>query len=391
MFMKSILKFTSLFVMLGALVFVSCKKEEPTPAGDPIASFAIDESFDNEGNYLRVKFLDGSTNAASWEWDFGDPTSSENSSTERDPIHTFSGDGSYTVTLTVKNADGVAADPTTLVVNLADPDIFLRAIAGDESKTWKLFREGISLQWGSAPETNNIWQGLQNDGTRPCLYTQTFTFNRDMQFIFDDNNVFWGEYTPWLGTAVHETCFVPDATTMQAADGTDLQLWGSGTHAFSVAGDTETSGVITLEGIGAWMGFTNVAGNDVYLASPADGSTRDLNVTITQGDGYELMTIIYTNSEDVWTCKYVHYTTGTEPPLKETPDACAALEVFSPTIISHSFASNEAAEWNNLQPFAESASRLLRAFAGRCPDSANPRLRRWARPTSQCRRQAEQR
>jgi RHS repeat-associated protein len=49
---------------------------------------------------VDAQFLDRSTNASSYAWDFGDG----GTSTERDPQHTFTTQGVYTVTLTVDNA-----------------------------------------------------------------------------------------------------------------------------------------------------------------------------------------------------------------------------------------------------------------------------------------------
>lgn len=52
---------------------------------------------------LEVQFKDTSTNGpTSWSWDFGDG----NNSAERNPVHTYSLVGNYTVSLTVKNENG---------------------------------------------------------------------------------------------------------------------------------------------------------------------------------------------------------------------------------------------------------------------------------------------
>ncbi|AKB82590.1 Chitin binding protein [Methanosarcina barkeri 3] len=51
---------------------------------------------------LSVKFVDISKNATEWKWDFGDGTTS----TQQSPVHKYSKAGTYTVNLTVKNAEG---------------------------------------------------------------------------------------------------------------------------------------------------------------------------------------------------------------------------------------------------------------------------------------------
>jgi hypothetical protein len=53
---------------------------------------------------LSVAFQDTSTGGpTAWTWDFGDGTPN---STQRNPVHTYSGPGSYLVTLTVRNSSG---------------------------------------------------------------------------------------------------------------------------------------------------------------------------------------------------------------------------------------------------------------------------------------------
>lgn len=83
-----------LLVMLVGLVPVVC-------ANAPVASFTA--NLTTGENPFAVQFVDTSTNSpAQWFWSFGDGTSSS----ESDPVHTYTIDGDYTVTLTVTNADG---------------------------------------------------------------------------------------------------------------------------------------------------------------------------------------------------------------------------------------------------------------------------------------------
>ncbi len=63
---------------------------------------------------LTVHFYDQSIgDITSWQWDFGDPDSgAENTSTEQNPVHTYTKPGQYTVTLTVTEPSG-ASDTET--------------------------------------------------------------------------------------------------------------------------------------------------------------------------------------------------------------------------------------------------------------------------------------
>ncbi len=60
-----------------------------------------------------MQFNDSSENVDSFNWDFGDGTYS----TEKDPIHTYSTAGIYTVNLTVSNENGAASKLATINVS----------------------------------------------------------------------------------------------------------------------------------------------------------------------------------------------------------------------------------------------------------------------------------
>jgi PKD repeat protein len=72
----------------------------------PVANFYSYEVNPEEGSDT-VQFADNSLFATSWLWDFGDPASgADNSSTEQSPVHVFTSNGSYSVTLWVSNTYG---------------------------------------------------------------------------------------------------------------------------------------------------------------------------------------------------------------------------------------------------------------------------------------------
>ena len=73
----------------------------PPPNQEPTAAFTsscpdFTCSFDSSGS------SDPDGTIVSWSWDFGDPASPDNTSTEQNPAHLFTAAGGpYTVTLTV--------------------------------------------------------------------------------------------------------------------------------------------------------------------------------------------------------------------------------------------------------------------------------------------------
>ncbi|WP_052712624.1 PKD domain-containing protein [Methanosarcina barkeri] len=78
----------------------------------PVASFTADPT---EGSApLTVQFTDTSTNSPTqWNWDFGDG----NTSTEQNPVHVFSDEGMYSVTLVAINGDG-SSDPRSMDIKV---------------------------------------------------------------------------------------------------------------------------------------------------------------------------------------------------------------------------------------------------------------------------------
>ena len=85
-----------------------------TPLSSPIANFTTSPSSGSAP--LTVQFNDTSANnPTNWTWNFGDG----NSSTERNPVHTYSLARVYTVNLTVTNAYG--NDTKTDVINVTSP------------------------------------------------------------------------------------------------------------------------------------------------------------------------------------------------------------------------------------------------------------------------------
>ena len=88
--MKNYFKFITP-VLAGMLIMAGCKKVDP-----PTADFIYDI------DVLTVTFDNLSSGADSYEWDFGDG----NTSTEENPVHTYTDGGDYTVSLKATNEGG---------------------------------------------------------------------------------------------------------------------------------------------------------------------------------------------------------------------------------------------------------------------------------------------
>ncbi len=313
---------------LGALVslftFSGCDDEEEEVVEDPIASFQYEIS---EENPLEVTFTNYSQNATTYAWDFGDGESS----TEESPIHEYAESGTYTVKLTVTNTAGAVHDVSKDITLSENAELLL---TGETSKDWRLIREGTAMGIGASSDNYTEWWSLENDGNRPCVFKQTWTFNADGTMDFDDGGMMWGEGHVFAGTDFNETCFEATAENMVNTDGVDVSAWLSGTHDFTY---DPSAGTLTLNGTGAWLGLIKVT-PDGDVAVPQESVTYD--VTITEEDLYDLMIVSITGDGYYWRFNYVSYHDWTNEPavVEEAEEYGEDLEDFTPDEMYNTFA-----------------------------------------------------
>ncbi|GAO41133.1 PKD domain-containing protein [Flavihumibacter petaseus] len=90
-------------IALGLCGLSACSKDDAPVAPDVFYSVALDG--------YTVKFTNATTGAASYQWDFGDGTTS----TEESPSHEYPGKGKYVPTLYATAADGTIAEGSTVI------------------------------------------------------------------------------------------------------------------------------------------------------------------------------------------------------------------------------------------------------------------------------------
>ncbi len=333
-------RFMQVFLLVGTFAFFalsSCSTDDdPEPADDPVASFQFEISDDDP---LTVIFTNFSQNAESYLWDFDDG----NTSTEENPTYTYEEFGIYEVELTATNADGVSRSFSE-TIELQDPFEALALLAGEESKTWKLYRVESSMGVGPDVDNPRDWWALYNDGSRPCDYYNEFTFHRNGDYVFDDKGYMWGE-----GGVFHEDfeneCFEAIPANMVGPDGEDLSPWLGGTHSYEF--DSSTN-MVTLEGLGAWIGLVKT-GTDGEVSVPQ--SSVSFKVEIEERDGYDYMHVLFEYADLVWSFSYAHYhDPSLEPEVVEEEEETDPLDELTPTEMFNTFASTSEEDVQILHP-----------------------------------------
>ncbi len=339
---KSQKRIMQVLMLIGTFAFfalASCSKDDDEePAADPVASFQYEIS---EDNFLEVSFMNFSQNAETYNWNFGDG----NSSTEENPTHIYDEEGNYTVELIATNIDGVSRSFSE-VIELQDPFEALTLLAGETSKTWRLYRIDQSMGIGETLEDPYAWWFLENDGSRPCKYLWEYTFTRDMEYIFDDNGVFWAEYEIWGGVDGYEDtpqyedgCFEAIPENMVNVYGDDVSAWLSGTHQFEYDPSTNT---VTLIGEGAWIGLSKL-GTDGHHSVPQNSVS--FKIDIEERDGYDHMAVTFEYDWGAWQFNYASYSDPSlEPEVVTEQEEVPDLEPITPTALGHTFESAESFE-----------------------------------------------
>lgn len=310
------LKAAGVALLAVTFLMAGCKKDEdPTPSVNVIASFQYEANLDN---YLEVTFTNFSQNAASYLWDFGDG----NTSTEKDPVHTFASAGTYDVTLTATDASGSSANRTE-TITLNDPNTQLTLLAGSTSKTWYLMRQGVALGVGPTAGDNSYWSfgGVTPLGDRPCILDDQYIFHADGTFEFNSGGTIFIDSEGnggWLGPNVAEGCYDDtDAANMTSVNGDDLSAFASGnnyTFDYNTAANT-----LTLQGEGAYIGLANkTSTGDNYIPQ----STKEYQILrIAEGDVADSLHLSIVG-DIAWNFYLVSY--KNEADLPEIPSASPA-------------------------------------------------------------------
>ncbi|WP_245859655.1 PKD domain-containing protein, partial [Methanosarcina spelaei] len=146
----------------------------------PIANFSTNVTSGTVP--LSVQFTDLSENTTDWTWDFGDGSSA----TEQNPMHTYAVAGSYTVNLTVSNADGSDSEVKTgyIKVTVSSPGKPVASFSASPASgkvpltvafTDKSSNIPTKWKWSFGDGTSSTQQNPKHKYSKAGKYTVTLT------------------------------------------------------------------------------------------------------------------------------------------------------------------------------------------------------------------------
>jgi hypothetical protein len=149
--------------------------------------------------------------------------------------------------------------------------------------------------------------------------------------------VFYGEDdifpAPYKGT-----CFDATPENMVNQTGDDVSAWLGGTHAFEY---TPATGIVTLNGLGAWIGLYRNATDATQITVPQQSTSFKINIT--EHSGYDLMEVWFIYDDYLWKINYVSYSDASLEPALVTSWG-EVLPKITPTEMYITFAADHASE-----------------------------------------------
>ncbi len=236
------------------LVALSCTPQEddkialPAP---PTATFTV--SAGKDANH--VVLTNTTLGAFLTQWDLGNGVKSELPNVEA--YYPYKGE--YEATLVAFNSGGFGEAKQKVTITQDDPNACSGAVAllsNCSTRTWKLKPEAGAMTVGTPGLTTVYWASpLSEVAGRPCHFNDEFKFSSKGEFEYDNKGDFWGDADGngnLIPSGGGPKVGCNDASAWKAP----YNVWGSGKHKYSVAGDQ-----LTLVGDGAWMGLYKVGTN----------------------------------------------------------------------------------------------------------------------------------
>lgn len=202
--MKKIIKILTLAVLIISIGWLSsCDKDDSEPAF-PRSSFQFQVS---ETNPMEVTFRNYSKYAETYSWNFGDGAGT---STEVDPVYTFTESGLFTVTLTATSDQGSAEHSKD--VYIADPYAanYIQNGEFDDDSEWTIIQHNganngiVTIADGVAnfDEIEDVpagsWGSEAHAGINQMVSVEAGAYQLDLDITTGSLSECWFEV--WVGT-----------------------------------------------------------------------------------------------------------------------------------------------------------------------------------------------
>ena len=279
---------------------VDSKTHDAKPKAPPPQNQAPSAAFTSNCANLTCSFnSDGSNdsdgNVVGWNWIFGDGSGSN----QRNPSHPYAGGGSYTVTLTVTDNDGVQSAPVSNTVSVLAPNaapqgqadsynasedtpltIGAPGVLGNDSDP---NGDGLTATNASNPANGTV--ALSADGS--FVYTPDPDFNGSDSFTYrvSDGSLQSGPVTVTVSVSS-----VNDAPVAQSdeydAPGSDQSLTVSPSNGV-LANDTDPDGttLIAQKTSDPSQGSVTLSPDGSFTYTPNPGATGQDSFTYSASDG----------------------------------------------------------------------------------------------------------
>ncbi|GAB6279311.1 MAG: hypothetical protein STSR0006_13170 [Lentimicrobium sp.] len=193
--------------------------EPPIPGPKPEASFTM------QIDGRTVTFTNTTENGETYLWNFGDG----NTSTEKEPVHTYAGDGIYIITLTASNPNGEST--VTKQAFVSATELTAELLMGGP---WRPRAEDLSIFVGPGLGDYSWWSVPKNylDGSTTgtddwsCITDDEFTFAEGGVYIYNTNGS--ARNDGYMGSP--NGCW----TDEQIAASGNGAAFGSGTHSWEL-------------------------------------------------------------------------------------------------------------------------------------------------------------
>ncbi len=304
-------------------------------------SAPLHADFTTQVNGLDVQFASQSTgDVAAFMWDFGDGATSN----EQNPLHTYAGGGTFTVTLTIGTADG-RSDSRTLDVEVAAPVTaqFTSQIAGlDVQFTDQSSGVVIGYQWdfgdGATSNEQNPLHTYAGGGTFTVTLTVTDANGRSAS-ISADVTLEAQQPTQAQPTLVDTTPILPDVNSLAGNLNNIFQTGlstGKQATVFAKAGDSiftqpnilspfATAGQYTLNGSDDLQSVI-----DWFNQTDLNGTTSFNRLGVAVNSNWTVQALLDPNNADPSVCA-----------SGESPLACE-LRITQPSIMLVAVGQNDA-------------------------------------------------